>query len=66
MRTKKIEVFKDENDETRVRVRAGNGEKLFISEGYTNPTYARKLADNMKRFGGENTTIVDTTKKKKK
>lgn len=65
-RDKKVQIFKDSKKETRVRIVGGNGEKMFTSEGLSSTTYAKKLAENLKKFGGPGTKVEDLTEGKKK
>ncbi|KKS81046.1 MAG: hypothetical protein UV55_C0023G0008 [Candidatus Gottesmanbacteria bacterium GW2011_GWC1_43_10] len=64
-RNKKLQIFVDSKKATRVRLVAGNGRKINVTEGYKNPSYAKELAKQLQKFGGRGTKIEDLTKKRK-
>lgn len=65
-RDKKLQIFVDAKKETRVRLVAGNGRKINVTEGYKNSSYAKELAKQLQKFGGRGTKIEDLTEKKKR
>jgi uncharacterized protein len=47
----KFEIHKDKAGEFRVRFRAGNGEIMFSTEGYTSKASAKNAIESMKKHG---------------
>jgi len=64
MGKKRVEIFQDKREEYRARLRAGNGEIVTTTEGYTNKSGAKNWAKKLSQWGNK-APIRDLTKKKK-
>ena len=65
MASKKVQVFKGADKDFYVRMVAGNGRKLNVTEGYESASYARKFGKEVQKMMGTGTKFQDLTKKKK-
>jgi len=54
----KFEVYKDQGGQHRWRLKAGNGEIVAISEGYTTRSSAKQSAQKVKDWA-DNASIVE-------
>lgn len=59
----KFEIFKGKNGEFYFRGKAGNGEVIFLSEGYKQKASAKHTIEVIKRDAGD-AEVVDTTTEK--
>ncbi|OHB05327.1 MAG: hypothetical protein A3A26_01935 [Candidatus Zambryskibacteria bacterium RIFCSPLOWO2_01_FULL_47_14] len=59
---KKVQVFKGQDGDARVRMVFKNNRKMNVSEGYENTTYARKVGNEIGNALG--IKVDDLTKKK--